>query len=277
MGAGVKLRLTRRLMKHRVYKTISLLDCYRITLAQRPGLMKVVSDSNSNTAQTALLRSFVHPGKLAVSIGTENESLITLCRLGNLSWHAVPCSSIITSLWSTDLIELALHRWLCAHESFPPLATVLLFHLIHINMFVCIPAMQGYVVLYLSEDLRKRPSSAENEKSAAAIFNSSARGKRAAWHAERLLSTASTLQETYNTSIYDTRRSWRPLHYSHSICNASLTLWCHTILDGLDFQAAKVWLSTGLSLLARAEQESRIMVVHRTILEDLVNKTTTCR
>lgn len=218
------------------------------------------------------------PEQPQTPISTHNESFSSLCCLAALTWHVIPSGSQTSMLWSTEFFELGLHRWYRAHKASPPSTpSVFLFHGIHINMLVCVPAMQSFVAIHLGIGTGHYLQLKTDETAVASLFGTEQSKRKSAWHAERLIEAAVKMEAAaQHVDGQPPKAHWRPLHFSHLICTAALVLWCHYVLLGADqddLAHGRAWLRKSISLLtASPDNNLRILRCHRALLEDLVEK-----
>lgn len=259
------------------------------------------------------LRAFATPGALADSFQSTSESYKALCSLALMTWNVVPAPFTkrgpITSVWSTSFCELALNQWASAHDTYPNKGIMLLYHTVHLNMLVCLPAVQNIVVVYLnrcgssgsSKDKQKRQGDPERLPGRLALENlfvSPGERSKAIWHARRIMylalpafdshesgtrrprqNTAHTNESRQDDILEESEKvessgpdDSEPPHFSHCVSFAVLVLWCDTMLSsGLSEQASKQWPEMGMKVLNDSSRDSsRIKGLFKSIFVDMV-------
>jgi hypothetical protein len=276
-----------------------MLDCYRVVLDQRPPLL---SSNQTISATSTDLDQF---GSTIYALLSEEQecprlqdycdSLTALSALAALTWNVVPPAFMkhtpLKRLWSSSFIEQALHRWVSAHNFLPPSSVMILFHLIHINICLCLPALQLLVVRAFGPDSGARAKPVEGADHMARdselsrkklddlkmIFPDPSDRPKAVWHALQILEQARLLlEDTQNSASFHEdddcpRARVKPPHFSFCVVYAVLTLWS-------DSQFAKLaghpqrkdhWPQMGIDLI-REKDSSAIERLHRAILVELV-------
>lgn len=253
--------------KAAVIRTLLLLDCYRVVVAQRPAVLDPFQseDLESTVAQ---MRGQTRSNPVTPTTDDdEHRNLETLCRLSLITWNVVPSySGQVNQLWSIDYMAIALDQWIQPRSQTVSGATMLLFHTIHLNMYMCIPTLQRRIASYCKCESRPLQLNATDMTD---VFLSEKRRARAIWHSQQCVISASELQHTNTSSMgKPNARTWVPLHYSYAVCTAVLALWLDARLDG-NATLAEQRLQTGLGLFQSLPFEARITVICRKVLADL--------
>ncbi len=225
-----------------------------------------------------------------------------------MTWNVVPPPfthrSSNKTLWSSSFIELALNSWVNAHEHLPSNGMMLLFHVIHVNMFVSVPMVQNLVVAYLKRCGSSKKNSGLRRPEARTVgrlpeelalkeifLDSQSRGK-AIWHARRMLHLAEQSFEAMNGSPNNGDHHGRvngngreadvmknpnldetePPHFSHCVTIAVLVLWSDAMLvSGQNEQVSSVWPRIGSKVLDDPiGDSSRIKGLFRSIFVDML-------
>jgi len=248
-----------------VLRTLLLLDCYRVVVPQRPAVLDPFQSEEVNST-VAQMRGQINQ-VLANPALDESGSLETLCRLSLITWNVVPSyAGQVNQLWSIDYMAIALDQWIQPRSDTISDATMLLFHIIHVNMFMCIPALQRRIASLCKCESR---SVQLNATDMTYVFPSEERRIRAIWHSQQCVTTASNLQNTNASSMAKPNaRTWVPLIYSYAVCTSVMALWFDARLNG-DATLANERLQTGLELFQSLPFEARITVICRKVLSDL--------
>ena len=220
-----------------------------------------------------------------------SDSLSTLAVLAALTWNVVPPGFVrhvpLKGLWSSSFCEMALHRWVQAHTTSPAHSLMILFHVIHINMLVCLPAIQNLVVRYLAsepstgttdrlETQQESARSLPDKRDTKTIFSNPAARPKAVWHAHQILNLARRVLDELELGISANVESAQftryadPPHYAHSVSCAVLTLWSDSYLATGETTPQKLrrWPDYGVRLL-RQDEGSEVERLYRSIFVDL--------
>lgn len=262
------LRPAEQKRKAAVLRTLLLLDCYRVVVAQRPAVLDPFQseDPESTVAQ---MRGQTDSNPAIPAADDEHGNLEILYRLALITWNVVPSySGQVNQLWSIDFMAIALDQWIQPRSQSVSESTMLLFHSIHLNMYMCIPTLQRRIATYCKRESRSVQLNATDMTD---VFLSEERRVRAVWHSQQCITTATELKTSNTASMAKPNaRSWIPLHYSYAVCTSVLALWFDARLDG-DVMLSKERLQIGLGLFQSLPFEARITVICRKVLTDLTN------
>lgn len=304
---------------NRLRQALLVLDCYRVVFDQRPPLLSLSisalvhlsSEADPLFGQLRCLTGATPTSELKMTPG---GSLSTLSALAALTWNVVPPSFSrqipLRTLWSSGFCELSLQRWLEGHAAKVDAGAMLLYHVVHINMLVCLPAVQSLVVKVLASaepgsiESTDHPLSGEHvappdQHELRKLFAGPDSRPKAIWHAHQVLYEAKCLMEESDLGKMDLqsdsihrgvhnispsggnrtqssrRPRWRPAHYSHCLSFALLTLWCDNLLrNGRNEHLIKPWLEIGIELLSDSTgYGSDVEILFKSIFADLAKRT----
>lgn len=304
---------------HSLIESLLVFDCYRVVLIQRPPVLQLFPTMESPKPVSFLsagdadgdelakyLRAFTSPGSLTDTIQSMSESYGILCSLALMTWNVVPPpfsrDNYSKTLWSSSFCELALNEWVSAHDTLPSTSVMLLFHAIHINMFVCLPTAQNLMVSYLNRCAASKKTSLRPQESRGAdrlpeesalrgIFSDLQSRPKAVWHARKMLLLAQQSRESTNGleknnpdniggfNCPQTDRSTTGIvdeteapHFSYCVTFAVVVLWCDAVLtSGRNEKVSSKWPDLGSKLLQDPTGDcSRIRGLFRNIFTDMV-------
>ena len=307
-------------------QSMYLLECYRVVLLQQPTMRYTTSvlretqmtplgvaapQSTESCDIPLLLRAITAYDAPGVHIQSDAQSMQSLCALSILvsNHQRLPGSlsrllqsddrhfETPTQDWRDDFAEISLQKWLVLHSKPPSADTMLLYHLIHLNIYASFAEIEMVartatessknegppIVVDKSQPLSFSKSSSLSRKVVALkrCFTSRERSDKAAWHARRLLDIAPSMQDLRPGSpgdrIHlargsDAIRSSQPLHFSFAVYYSCMILWSLEFLE-THSQGTKDAIGTssplrkGSNLLSQST--SRVAENFKQILESL--------
>lgn len=213
-------------------------------------------------ALSAQLRSISSPGSSVIKMNSSSMSTTSLCALSlsasQATYRTRPqalesdkdsishAESSLESVWRVPFYEILLNTWRGSHVEAPSCSAMLLFHIIHLNMFVCLPTVQDVaqeVLRHSSTNLTRTSSSMEYSLTTKWESQSCFRGEderdKALWHAHRVFEVAKTMSshkadpsvpkshrcKTKDGHDADAVDRSLPPHYPHCVFLAALCFW----------------------------------------------------
>ena len=229
-------------------------------------------DNKAGDITYRALTSLATPGCEVPSLSVQEQTRCLYCLI-ILTWSEVPTvvlqGKTSPQPQSSKFMLLALHNWATQYAAGVNPETMIMFHLAHLNLFVCIPAMQDHITQFMwdkgnggttgvsassfTQQLGRMSSICKDETRPAA-----------GWHAQQIISLAQKLGGT--DSSVDSPRYCQAdglsvtsgFHVAYAVSTAILTLWClrmHSAeVEGV--QDAQRWLKIGRQLLSSGRWRS---------------------
>ena len=218
---------------------------------------------NYNLTST-LLHSLLSSDGRGIHIDSPISSMESLCALSLLGSHGDrlpgsmkrnsraghPASQNSSNGRRLELLELALHKWLCSHSTTPSSDILMLYHVVHLSIYtnfsqIC-RTMRSIFAQERTTDREprtppvnggentdrehaSRPSVVQELKS---CFGNDDHEQKAVWHAKSIFTLAQGAERVTEPKpgervhLLKRASNGESIHYSHAIYYASMVLWC---------------------------------------------------
>jgi hypothetical protein len=228
-----------------------VLECYRVILLLRPPVSSFRSDFRirSHSRPTLgesrvdkLVTAIFTPGSSAQPLYPPQDNVVALATIALMGWPVFPKGTIQPqnrTLWSPEFIELALNTWAKSQPVTVNWSTLVLYHLLHINIHTNMGLIQRF-----SHSPVKSPVRARSGKAFAWIeqWHKSRHYAAAKWHAQSILrrvkdAMAATQKPSSDTLADSSSGDGRPVilpeapHLSYCVYFSALVLWCGSLIS----------------------------------------------
>lgn len=228
-----------------------MLECYRVIVLLRPPSSSFRSDfsvrsHHSSTPAGSKVNNFAailfSPGGSGKYVNSPQDNFVTLATIALMGWPVFPKRTIQPekrTLWNPDFVELALNAWAKSQSVSVHWSTLLLYHLIHINIHANMSLVQAFAHSPAKSPLRARTSKVFTWMEQ---WQKSKHYTVAKWHAQSILRrvkdamTASQKRSSDNLGDISSRTE-RPLtlpetpHLPYCVYFSALVLWCGSLVS----------------------------------------------
>ena len=247
-----------------------MLECYRVILLLRPPNSSFRSDfrirSHSDPAfltldADKLVTTLFTPGSSIDHTSRHQDSIIALSTISIMAWPVLPRGVIRPgkrTLWRVEFIELALNSWAKTQNDSTTWSTLLLYHLIHINLHTNVDVVQRF-----AHSPAGSPFRSESGKAYACIeqWRKSRHFSIAKWHARSILRRVKdatvAIQKRPSDTLGDLpSETGRHLilpeapHLPYCIYFAALVLWCGSVVSADEKTSSVSSIETSSQLLS---------------------------
>jgi hypothetical protein len=247
-----------------------MLECYHVILLLRPPSSSFRSDfrirSHSDLASLTpevdkLVTNLFTPGSSIDPASRHQDNITALATISIMAWSVLPRGIIQPgkrTLWRPEFIELALNRWANTQNNSTYWSTLLLYHLVHVNLHTNLGLIQRF-----AHSPAESPFRARSGKAYACIeqWQKSRQFPIAKWHAQSILRRVKDAMAASQKRSSDTlgdipSGTGRYLilpespHLPYCIYFAALVLWCGSIVSADEKTSSASSIETCSQLLS---------------------------